>query len=109
MTHRNFIVRMPENMIPDNAIVPNINEEEKKGWRLVDKILGTSEKVLDIYTYAKTGEKQYPSSLYGTGTNVYMGRIEKEKDWTGLTKPWGTVIVLSVVTVVGVAIYKMTK
>ena len=118
MRYRNFvptsdIIQAP--VIPkitSTGIVPDINEaEEKKGWSFIDRLLGTTEKAVDIYTYVKTGVKpvEYPSTLEQSGSKVTLGRVEKEKDWTGLTKPWGTVIVISVVSVVGFAIYKMSK
>lgn len=95
-----------------SGIVPDINETSSgSGWSLVDKILGTTEKVVDIYTYVKTGEKpdSAQSVVSPSGTKISVGRVEKEKDWTGLTKPWGTVIVASTVLLVGIAIYKMSK
>lgn len=118
MRYRNFvpttsiIPKIEQDKISPTGIVPPINEqEESKGWNVIDKILGTTEKVVDIYTYIKTGEKpvDYPSTMEQSGTGVTLGRAEREKDWTGLTKPWGTVIVISTLAVVGFAIYKMSK
>jgi len=118
MRYRNFVPTSSivqsatPDKIPSPGIVPAINEaEEKKAWSFIGKLLGTTEKVVDIYTYIKTGEKPvtYPSTLEQSGAKISLGRVEKEKDWTGLTKPWGTVVVISVVSIVGFAIYKMSK
>ena len=99
------IIKDPEVIsISRTGIVPDINAEadikarqEGRAWTFIDRLLGTTEQAADIYTYIKTGEKppEY-TTLDGYGNKVEFGRLEKPKDWTGLTRPWGTVIVLSV-------------
>ena len=106
--YRNFIppVTLPITIAQNSGIVPDVNadaQEDGKVWDFFDKILGFTQRCTDIYTQIKTGEKPIP---YGPD---YQPHVDPEKDWTGMRKPWGTIIVIGVVSVVGVAIFKMSK
>ena len=105
--YNDFVPYFQTSLLPENSIVPDINADaqlEGKTWSVLDRILGYAQSGTDIYTQIKTGEKPIP---YGPDNQI--GRVDPGRDWTGMRKPWGTVIVISVVSVVGFAIYKMSK
>lgn len=96
----------------DNTIIPDISEdsqEDGRGWLFIDKILGITERGADIFTYLKTGEKPANYGDLDEKVEVDVGRDDVEKDWTGMRKPWGTILVLSITALVGFGIYKMAK
>ncbi len=98
-------IKFPTNLQPINTDINEDAQPDGKTWGVIDKIFGYGQGAADIWTQIKTGEKPYQ---YGyDNPNLQWG--ESEKGLFGIRRPWGGVLVLSVLGITGIAIYKMSK
>ena len=75
-----------------------------KGWTWIDRFLGTADKTTDLWWKIKTGE-----SVPVGGGGYNLGRPEPGIGMFGIPKPWGAVILIGFVGIVGFSIYKLSK
>jgi len=114
--YRNRRYRNSTDIVPSATqdVIPKtgsaINETDNSGsttfWDTLDKFLGTADKSADVWWKWKTGENVvYDSS----GSRISIGRDDPNYGLFGMPKPWGAVILIGFVGIVGIAIYKLSK
>jgi hypothetical protein len=99
-----------QDVIPKPTSGTAINETDNSSsssiWDTLDKFLGTADKSADVWWKWKTGENVvYDSS----GSRISIGRDDPNYGLFGMPKPWGAVILIGFVGIVGIAIYKLSK
>jgi hypothetical protein len=77
---------------------------EGKGWAVTDKIFGYIDEVVNIYNKGRTGAVEGDVSF-----DPELGVPPKELGIFGLEKPWGGVILVGGLGLVGFGLYKLLK
>lgn len=77
------------------------DEDSGKGWFVTDKIFGYLDESVNLYNKLKSGE--ITQSEY----EAELAIRKKNYGLFGMPQPWGTVVLLAGIGIIGLVIYKI--
>ena len=103
--YRNAL-NLPVTGILPEGYTPAPPPEEKRVWGILDKVFNVADQSVDIYGKLKDGRAAGSDS---PSTTVDFGTSEQKIGLFGMPTPWGAVILVTGLSVIGIVVYKKVK